>query len=80
MGRAIDMEKDIDVLKRDVAQLKTAFDGLASTVESLNQTAPSRKNVDLHEELDSKNVVAKSVKKTTKPKKVKKAELVTEET
>ena len=76
MGRAIDMEKDIDVLKRDVAQLKTAFDGLASTVESLNQTAPSRKNVDLHEELDTKDVVVKSVK----PKKTKKAELVTEET
>jgi|TARA_Y100000034_G_C6797043_1_gene357337 regulator of replication initiation timing len=80
MGRAIDMERDIDVLKRDVAQLKTAFDGLASTVESLSQTAPSRKNVDLHEELDTKNVVEKVVKKTTKPKKVKKAELVTEET
>ena len=80
MGRAIDMEKDIDALRKDIAQLKTAFDGLASTVESLNQTAPSRKNVDLHEELDSKNVVAKSVKKTTKPKRVKKAELVTEET
>ena len=58
MGRAIDMEKDIDVLKRDVAQLKTAFEGLASTVESLSQTAPSRKNVDLHEELDTRNVVA----------------------
>ena len=28
MGRAIDMEKDIDVLKKDVAQLKTAFEGL----------------------------------------------------
>ena len=76
MGRAIDMEKDIDALRKDIAQLKTAFDGLASTVESLNQTAPSRKNVDLHEELDTKDVVVKSVK----PKKTKKAELVTEET
>ena len=80
MGRAIDMERDIDVLKRDVAQLKTAFDGLASTVESLSQTAPSRKNVDLHEELDTKSTVTKTVNKTTKPKKVKKAELATEET
>ena len=33
MGRAIEMEKDLDKLKADIAQLKTAFEGLASTVE-----------------------------------------------
>ena len=68
MGRAIEMEKDLDKLKVDVAQLKTAFEGLASTVESLQNTAPSNKNIDLHEEV--------------KPeiKKAKKKELVTEET
>ena len=68
MGRAIEHEKDIDKLKIDVAQLKTAFEGLASTVESLQNTAPSNKNIDLHEEV--------------KPeiKKAKKKELVTEET
>ena len=68
MGRAIEMEKDIDRLKADVAQLKTAFEGLASTLESLQDTAPSKKNIDLHEEV--------------KPeiKKAKKKELVTEET
>ena len=48
MGRAIDMEKDIDILKKDVSQLKTAFEGLASTVETLQDTAPAKKNIDLH--------------------------------
>ena len=43
MGRAIDMERDIDLLKRDMSQLKTAFEGLASTVESLQDVAPTRK-------------------------------------
>ena len=51
MGRAIEHEKDIDKLKIDVAQLKTAFEGLASTVESLQSAAPSKKNIDLHEEV-----------------------------
>ena len=69
MGRAIDMEKDIDLLKKDIAQLKTAFDGLASTVEMLQNTAPARKNVDLHE--------AESIKPNKKRKTEKK---VVEET
>ena len=71
MGRAIDQEKNIDVLKKDIAQLKTAFEGLASTVEMLKDTAPLKKNIDLHEKTDSKNVRAEG----KKPKK----ELVKEE-
>ena len=39
MGRAIEDRKDIDKLQQDVKQLKTAFEGLASTVESLQKTA-----------------------------------------
>ena len=61
MGRAIDMEKDKDVLKKDVAQLKTAFEGLASTVETLQDTAPTKKNIDLH-----KATAKKETKKETK--------------
>jgi hypothetical protein len=68
MGRAIEHEKDIDKLKIDVAQLKTAFEGLASTVESLQSAAPSKKNIDLHEKV------------RPEIKKAKKKELVTEET
>jgi hypothetical protein len=67
MGRAIDMEKDIDILKAEVKRLKTAFEGLASTVESLQGTAPTRKNIDLHKKSESR-----------KPKKIKLKELVEE--
>ena len=37
MGRAIEHEKDIEKLKKDVKQLKTAFEGLASTVDTLKE-------------------------------------------
>ena len=66
MGRAIDMEKDIDVLKRELSQLKTAFSGLSATVESLQDTAPAKKNIDLHEETKAE------IKKPTKKNKTKK--------
>ena len=62
MGRAIEDRKDIDKLQQDVKQLKTAFDGLASTVESLQNTAPVRKNVDLHKKSDSRNIKAEGKK------------------
>ena len=54
MGRAIDMEKDIDALKGKVERLETAFEGLASTVETLENTAPAKKHVDLHKKSDTK--------------------------
>ena len=76
MGRAIDMEKDIDKLKAQVKTLETAFDGLASTVDSLKDTAPTKKHIDLHEKSDKRNVKAEGVKPK---KKFKKAELATEE-
>ena len=76
MGRAIDMENDIHILKTEVSTLKTAFEGLASTVDSLKDTATTRKHVDLHAKSDKRNVKAEGVK----PKqKIKKAELATEE-
>ena len=50
MGRAIEMENDIDTLKRELKQLKTAFSGLADTVETLQTTAPAKKNIDIHKE------------------------------
>ena len=66
MGRAIDMEKDIALLKKELSQLKTAFSGLSATVETLQNTAPAKKHIDLHEETDTKNVKAEG----KKPKKV----------
>ena len=75
MGRAIDMEKDIDTLKREVERLKKAFEGLASTVDTLKieveklkkaldtlqLTSPARRNVDLHKETKPKK--SKTTKK-----------------
>ena len=66
MGRAIDMENDISILKNEVAQLKTAFNGLSATVETLQGIGTTNRNVDLHEEIGTKNVKAKG----KKPKKV----------
>tara|TARA_Y100000034_G_C6640449_1_gene279926 strand:- start:280 stop:513 length:234 start_codon:yes stop_codon:yes gene_type:complete len=76
MGRAIDMEKDIDVLKKEVEQLKTAFSGLADTVDSLKDTATTKKHVDLH--TNTKNVRAED--KPPKKNKKAKTELVEEAT
>ena len=66
MGRAISMERELNILKKDVAQLKKAFEGLASTVETLDTVSTTRTNVDLHEKTDSKNVRAEG----KKPKRV----------
>ena len=68
MGRAIDMENDIAGLKQEVAQLKTAFNGLSATVESLQDTAPAKKNIDLHKETDTRNVRAEGKKLNKKNK------------
>ena len=76
MGRAIDVDNKIDKLEAEMKTLKTAFEGLASTVDSLKDTAPTRKNIDLHENSDERNVKAEGVK----TKKDEKPELVAEET
>ena len=49
MGRAISMERDVHILKKEVEQLKRAFDGLASTVETLETVSTTKTNIDLHE-------------------------------
>tara|TARA_R100001594_G_C4020583_1_gene259029 strand:+ start:604 stop:807 length:204 start_codon:yes stop_codon:yes gene_type:complete len=59
MGRAIEHEKDIEKLKKDVKQLKTAFEGLASTVDTLKEASPRKKSVDLHETTTKKKVSKK---------------------
>ena len=76
MGRAIDMENDISILKAEIKTLKTAFEGLASTVDSLKETATTKKHVNLHEKSNTRNVKAEGIKPK---KKVKKPELATEE-
>ena len=65
MGRAIDMENDIVVLKKEMEQLKTAFSGLADTVDSLKNTATTKKHVDLHEKPLDVKTTKKNKKRTT---------------
>ena len=74
MGRAINNENDIEYLKREVAQLKTAFSGLSATVETLRATATTKRNIDLHKETDTKNVKAKSKKPKKMPVIIEEAE------
>ena len=54
MGRAIQMEKDIDSLRKDVQTLKTAFEGLASTLESMKKVTPTKNNIYLHKNTKAK--------------------------
>ena len=66
MGRAIDDRKDIEILMRDVEQLKRAFEGLASRVETLDTVSSTRANIELYEKPKKK--------KTKKVKVVEEAE------
>ena len=75
MGARINMENDIAALRKELEelrseneQLKTAFNGLASTVETLEMSSTVRKNIDLHEKPDARNIKTEG----KKPKKTKK--------
>ena len=50
MGRAIDMEKDIDALKLEVEKLKNTVRGMVSKLDSLNEKLSKTKHIDLVEE------------------------------
>ena len=50
MGRAIDMEKDIDTLKLEVEKLKNTVRGMVSKIDSLNEKSSKTKHIDLVEE------------------------------
>ena len=58
MGRAIDMEKDIDVLKKEVQDLK---DVLTKILEGVNDDKKETKKA------DTKRSKASSVKSATRP-------------
>ena len=57
MGRAIDMEKDIDTLKRQMSELKT-------TLSEILDATSTKKNVDLVEETKKETKVETKKKKT----------------
>ena len=62
MGRAIDMEKDIDTLKLEVEKLKNTVRGMVSKIDSLNEKSSKTKHIDLVEETKTGGVNAKKEK------------------
>ncbi len=49
MGRAIDMEKDIDTLKLRVEKLENQVRGMVSKLDEINEKSSKTKHVDLTE-------------------------------
>ena len=47
MGRAIDMEKDIEVLKAEVEKLNNIVRGMSSSLNELEEKSTKTKHVDL---------------------------------
>jgi len=51
MGRAIDMEKDIDVLKSKVEKLENQVRGMVSKLDEMDEKSSKTKHVDLVEDV-----------------------------
>lgn len=47
MGRAIDMEKDIDVLKREVKRLENIIRGMSNSIDEMEDKSTKTKHIDL---------------------------------
>ena len=65
MGRAIDMEKDIDTLKAKVEKLQNIVRGMANSVKEMEDKSSKTKHVDLVDDVKTKG---KNVKKKTNNK------------
>ena len=59
MGRAIDMEKQIDSLVMQVERLENITRGMAADLNTLMSKSSSVKNIDIHEETKEKKNVKK---------------------
>ena len=62
MGRAIDMEKDIDTLKIKVEKLENTLRGMVSRLDSLDEKSSKTKHIDLVEETKTGEKDAKKEK------------------
>ena len=51
MGRAIDMEKDIDVLKLKIKKLEDTVRGMVSKLDEMDEKSSKTKHVDLVEDI-----------------------------
>tara|TARA_R100001594_G_C3970348_1_gene247642 strand:- start:320 stop:601 length:282 start_codon:yes stop_codon:yes gene_type:complete len=47
MGRAIDMEKDIDMLKREVKRLENIIRGMSSSINEMEDKSTKTTHIDL---------------------------------
>ena len=47
MGRAIDLEKDIDMLKREVERLENILRGICAPIDEMGEKTTKTKHVDL---------------------------------
>ena len=54
MGRAIDMEKDIDMLKAEVERLNNIVRGMSSSLNELEEKSIKTKHVDLVDDVKTK--------------------------
>ena len=54
MGRAIDMENDISVLKKQVEKLENTVRGMVSTLDEIDDKAVKTKHVDIIKETKEK--------------------------
>ena len=54
MGRAIDMEKDIEVLKAEVEKLNNIVRGMSSSLNELEEKSTKTKHVDLVDDVKTK--------------------------
>ena len=62
MGRALDMEKDIDMLKIKIETLEGIIRGLAYTVDEMSEKATKTTHIDLVDDVkeeETKNVKTK---------------------
>ena len=64
MGRAIDMENDIDMLKNEVRKLKNIVRGMSACLSELEGKSTKTKHIDLVKDIKTKEDKKDGKKKT----------------
>tara|TARA_R100000008_G_C3421805_1_gene85261 strand:- start:57 stop:341 length:285 start_codon:yes stop_codon:yes gene_type:complete len=53
MGRAIDMEKDIDMLKMEVKRLENIIRGMSNSIDEMEDKSTKTKHIDIVDDVKS---------------------------
>ena len=69
MGRAINMERDIDALKIQVEKLENQVRGMVSKIDEISEKSSKTKHIDLTEDVDLGTCVTGVAKDETKEEK-----------